>query len=78
MHADGQGHLQVVEAVLLPVADGPVGEQRGIAPPAGIEQVVFTADIEKSFLLAGKTGFREILCLSADSLNGPLLVSFFP
>jgi hypothetical protein len=38
LHADRQRHLQVVEALGLAVADGAVGEERGIAAPAGVEQ----------------------------------------
>ena len=38
LHADRERHLQMVEALDLAVADGPVGEERGVAAPAGIEQ----------------------------------------
>ena len=36
----------MVEALRLPVADGAVGEQRGVASPAGLQERIFAADIE--------------------------------
>ena len=54
LHADGKRDLHVVKALGLPVDDGSVGEERGVAPPARIEQRGVAADIEKGFLLSGE------------------------
>ena len=60
LHADRQRDLHVVEALGLAVADGAVGEQRGVAAPAGIEQRGLAADVEKGLLLAGKAGVGQV------------------
>ena len=60
LHPDREGHLQVVEAVQDPIGDGPIGEQGGVATPAGGQQVRLTGDVQKSFLLAGKAGLRQV------------------
>ncbi len=56
-----QRHLQVVEAARLAVADRPVGEKRGEATAAGVEQGVGTADVQERLLLAGEAGIRQVL-----------------
>jgi hypothetical protein len=67
LHADRQRHLVVVEALDLAVGDRPVGEQRGVAAPAGRQQRRFAADIEIGFLLAGETRVGQILGGSAGA-----------
>ena len=52
--------LHVVEALGLAVADGAVGEQRGVAAPAGVEQGLFAADVEEGLLLAGEARVRQV------------------
>lgn len=42
----------------VPVTDGAVGEQRGVAPPARIEQRGVAADIQKGFLLPCEASVR--------------------
>jgi hypothetical protein len=61
LHADRKGHLEMVVTMLLPVDDRPVGEEGGVAAAAGLQQGPITLDIQEGFLLAGKTGLRQIL-----------------
>ena len=51
----------MVEALGLPVADGPIGEQRGVASPARLQERVLTADVEEGLLLAGEACVRQVL-----------------
>ena len=60
LHANGQGDLQVVEVLGLPVNDGPVRKEGGIAATAGIEELLSAGNIEKGLLLAGKAGVGQI------------------
>ena len=46
---------------VVAVADRPVGEQRGEAAPAGIEQRRLAADVEEGLLLAGEARVRQVL-----------------
>ena len=62
LHANREGHSQVAEAVVLPVGEGAIGEQGGIATAGGRQQLGFALDMQKGVLLAGKTGLRQILC----------------
>ena len=59
-HADRQSDLEMVEAVVDAVDDGAVGEDRGEAAPARLEQIVFAAHIEKALMLSGKTRGRQV------------------
>ena len=61
LHANREGHLEVVEAIDLAVGDGPVGEQGGEAAPAGRQQRGFPLHVEVGLLLAGKGGIGQIL-----------------
>ncbi len=60
LHADREGHLGVIEVLGDPVADRPVGEERGEAVPAGIEQRRFAADVEEGLLLSGEARVRQV------------------
>ena len=59
-HGDGEGDLEVVEALVEAVGDRAIGEDRGKAAPAGLEQVLGAAHIEEAFVLAGKACGRQI------------------
>ena len=50
----------MIEAIGLPIHDGPVGEERGVAFAARAQQFRFTAHIE-IFLLTGEARLRKIL-----------------
>lgn len=50
LHTNREGHLRVIEALLSPVADRPIGKERGVALGAGLKQIVFSCNIEKCFL----------------------------
>ena len=60
LNADRERDLEMIEALGLPVADGTVGEQRGVAAPAGIEQRGLAADIQERFLLPGEARVRQV------------------
>lgn len=60
LHSGRQGHLEVVEAVLLAIGDRPVGKKRRKAVLAALEHVVLTAHVQKGVLLAGEAGLRKI------------------
>ena len=51
----------MVESVVDPVDDGAVGEDRGEAAPARLEQGRLAVDVEKALVLAGKAGGRQVL-----------------
>jgi hypothetical protein len=61
LDADGQRHLEVVEPLVLPVADRPVREQRGVAALAGVQQRLFPGDVEEGLLLTGEAGLGQVL-----------------
>jgi hypothetical protein len=65
LHADGEGHLEVIEAVDLPVGDGPIGEQGGEAAPAGRQQRLLTFHIQIGLLLPGERGIGQVFSRSA-------------
>ena len=60
-HADRQRDLEMIEAVVDAVDDAAVGEQRGEATAARLEQVVRAADVQVALVLAGEAGGRQIL-----------------
>ena len=64
-HADRQSDLEMVEAVVDAVDDGAVGEHRGEAAPARLEQVAGAADVQDSSR-AGRRSWR-----SAGPLRSP-------
>ena len=57
---DRQRHLEVVEAVVDPVDDRAVGEDRGEAPAAGLEQRGLAAHVQEALVLSGKTRIRQV------------------
>ena len=61
LHADRQGDLEVVEALVDAIGDRPVGEQRGEAALAGVEQDLAALDVQIRFLLAGEAGVGQVL-----------------
>ena len=54
-------HRAVREAVRRPIGDGPVGEERGPAPPHRVEQVPFAPDVQVGVLLPRKRRGGEVL-----------------
>ena len=60
-HADRQPDLEVIESVVDAIDDAAVGEQRGEALTAGLEQVVGAGDVEVGLVLAGEARGRQIL-----------------
>jgi hypothetical protein len=61
LHAGGQEHVLVLEAVVHAVGDGAVVVQRGEHFLDLVHDVVGTGDVEEGFLLAGEGGIRQIL-----------------
>ena len=59
--ADRKADLQVIEAVLVAIDDGTVGEHRGEALPAGLEQIVQATHIEEALMLPGEACGGQIL-----------------
>ena len=53
--------LEMVEALVDPVGDRPVGEQRGLAAAHGIEQHRRPAHVEVGLVLAGEARGRQVL-----------------
>ena len=60
-HGDRKEDLEVIEPVVDAVGDRAVGENRGKAAPAGLEQVLRPPHIEEAFMLARETRGRQIL-----------------
>ena len=60
-HADRQGDLEVVEALVEPVMNGAISEQAGETTAARVEQTLFAFDVEIRILLAGKARRRQVL-----------------
>ncbi len=60
---DDHGHADraVVDAVVPPVGDGPLGEQRGPAPADVPEDLRRAHDVQIAVLLAGEGGRRQVL-----------------
>ena len=61
LHHDGQVDVELAEPLVVAVADGPVGEQRGEAALAGVDERLRAADVQVGVLLAGERGVRQIL-----------------
>ena len=61
LDADRERDLHVVEALGLPIADRAVGEERGVAAPAGVEQRALAPDVEEGLLLAGEARIGQVL-----------------
>ena len=60
-HADREADLEVIEAVVDPIGDRAVGEDRGEAAAAGLEQCIGAAHVEEAFVLAGEARRGQIL-----------------
>jgi hypothetical protein len=60
-HTDRERHLEVIEAIVDPVRDRAIGEDRCEAPPARLDDSPHTANVEEAFMLAGETCGRQIL-----------------
>ena len=67
LHSDRECDLHVIETFRLPVADGPIGEQRREAAPAGSEQRRLAANVEEGLLLTGKARIGQVLGSGARS-----------
>jgi hypothetical protein len=50
----------MVEPVVEAVDDGPIGEDRGKAPTAGLEQVRFAPDVEIALVLTGEARTGQV------------------
>ncbi len=61
LHDHGQGHLVVVDAVALAIANGPGGPQAAPTVDDGLGQGVHTQDVEEGVLLPGEGHVRQIL-----------------
>ena len=53
--------LEMIEAVVDAIGDRAVGEDRGEAAAAGLEQCIRAAHVEKAFVLAGEARRRQVL-----------------
>ena len=60
LHADGQSHLEMVEAVIVAVGDGAVGEQGCVTLAHMVDERVAATDVEIALLLAGEACLRQI------------------
>ena len=60
-HADGEADLEMIEAIVVAIDDGAIGEHRREAAAARLEQLVRAADVEEALMLAGKARRRQIL-----------------
>ncbi|KAF5138997.1 hypothetical protein E5D57_002786 [Metarhizium anisopliae] len=67
LHADRERDAHVVEPPGLAVADGAVGEERGVAPPAGVQEGIAPRDVEIRLLLAGKARLGQVFCRGAGA-----------
>ncbi len=60
LHAGGQEHVFMLEAMVHAVGDGTVVIKRGKHFLDLVHDIVGTGDVEEGFLLAGKRGIRQI------------------
>ena len=65
LHAGRQRNFEMIEPFLLAITDCAIGEKRRVTFAAGINDRIFTGDIEIGFLLSRKTRFWQILRRSA-------------
>ena len=82
LHADPQRHLEVIEALVHAIADGPVGEERGEAAFARLQQRRDALYVEIRLLLAGEARIGQVFGGGRGShrdielnLTGPLQLS---
>ena len=77
-HGDGEGDLEVIEAVVDAIGNRAIGEDRGEAAPAGFEQIVRAPHVEEAFMLARETRGRQIFrrrrTSHGDGDAGPVLL----
>src|SRR5215475_5153010 len=50
----------MVEAIIDPIGNGPVGEDGSKAAPTGFEHIARTANVQKTFVLARKACSRKV------------------
>ena len=61
-HGDGEGDLEVIEALVDAVGNRAIGENGGKAASAGLKQILRAAHMKKAFMLPRKTRGRQIFC----------------
>lgn len=61
LHPDRERDVEVIEAVLLAIGDGPVAEERGEAAVIGIHDSIGPRHVQVALLLTGEAGFGEVL-----------------
>ncbi len=75
-HSDGEGDLEVIEAVVDAVGNRAIGKNGGKATPRGLEQIFGAAHVEEALMLARKARGRQIFCRRrtshGDSDAGPV------
>ena len=49
----------------LAIGNRPIGEQRGIAFAAGVQQIRFAYHVQEGFLLTSETGVGQVFCCGA-------------
>ncbi len=59
--SDRERDLEVIKSIVDSIGDGPIGEDRSEAVPAGFEQLISAADVQETFVLACKARRRQIL-----------------
>ena len=60
LHADAERDLKMIEALVDAIGDGAVGEERGEAAPACLEQRVAALHVEIGLLLAGEARVGQV------------------
>ncbi len=75
LNADRERNRHMVEPLVDPVGDGPVGEKGGKTTLARVDQLFFSPDVQKSLLLSGKAGVGKVL---GGSRTPHGHVGFFP
>ncbi len=61
LDAGRERHLEVIETLVDPIGDRPVGEQRRVAAPDRIQHHLLATDVQIGIVLAGKARGRQIL-----------------
>ncbi len=65
LHADRERYLEVIEALVGPVGDRSIGEQRCKTTFAMFQKREMALDVEVSLLLARETRVRQVFCSGA-------------
>ena len=78
-HADREADLEMVEAIVVAIDDGAIGEHRREAAAARLEELVRAADVQVALVLAGETRRRQILGggRAADGHGNALAILLF-